>query len=194
MTKYSLWVVLMFAFAKANYTAAQSNDVKQEKEEQVEETDFPLGAVVIVKGITGDDNIKYFKEFDGDRTSYEAKFKLNGVNHSIEFSKEGRVQDLEIEAKSKDVDKILWQSISQSLSKIDKRWRVEKLQLQYLPDSQESPNLRRKAADKNFDRLELIVAFKTNKKIYRRELLFDKKGNKLKDREVKRNAYDFLLF
>ncbi len=194
MMRCSFYVLVLLAFAKADYLTAQSTGIKQEKEQQISVQEFPATALQIVETMTAVKRAKLFKEFDGENTSYEAKFRKSGRNFSMEFSPDGSLQDLEVESNRKDLNRPLWKKIKAILTQTEKRWRVEKIQLQYLPDPTEIETLKQKVTDKNYDRIEMIVAFKTNKKIYRKEILFNAQGIKIKEREVNRNAYDFLLF
>lgn len=194
MIKYSLVILMVFAFAKAKVSQAQSTSDKLEKEEQIQENRFPKEALQITSLFSDGKSVKYFKEYDGDKTSLEAKFKKEGKRYSIEFSESGSLEDVEIEIKRKEIDKVLWQAIESSLDSIADRWRIEKIQEQYLPKNKEPDEIIKLIKKHGFDHLELIVAFKSNRKIYRKEILVGLDGTILKERNVKRLAYDFLLF
>lgn len=102
-------------------------------------------------------------------------------------------EDLEVEVKKRSVDKLLWNAISLKLDSISSRWRTEKIQEQYLPEST-MEKFNEKLKSRNFENLEIIAAFKKDGKIIRKELLFSAAGALIQVREVKRIAYDFLLF
>jgi hypothetical protein len=187
-------MALVFAFAKANFTQAQSDHIKQEREERVESFVFPAGTLSLVKEIAINRKVKFYKEFDGDKISFEAKFKKRRQRYSIEYSQNGTLEDVEIEVKRKVIDSLLWGKIAIRLDSISDRWRVEKIQQQFVSDPFDKAQLLLRMEGKEFDNLELIVAFKSNRKIYRKELLFDKEGKLINQRNVKRLAYDFLLF
>ncbi len=193
MNKYSLGILMVFAFAKANYLTAQSQQTKTEQEERIEVNAFPAVALDQVQALTTVKKIKLYREFDGDKESFEAKFKSNGRRYSVEFSEDGTLEDVEIEVAKRKIPDPLWEIIEQNLEQIANRWRVERIQQQYLPPVNKKL-LEQKIESGNFDALEMVVAFKEKRKIYRKELLIDQQGNIIKERDVKRVAYDFLLF
>jgi hypothetical protein len=187
-------MALVFAFAKANFSHAQSENVKLEREERVESSVFPAGTLNLVKEIAINRKVKFYKEFDGDKTSFEAKFKKQRQRYSMEYSQNGTLEDVEIEVKHKDIDSQLWGKIAIQLDSISHRWRVEKVQQQYVSVPFDKAALLLRIEGEEFDNLELIVAFKSNRNIYRKELLFNREGKLINQRNVKRLAYDFLLF
>lgn len=194
MTRFKIILLLFFAFAKANSVQAQSENVKLEREQRVESSLFTDNASSLVWEIAGKRKVKFYKEFDGDKTSLEAKFKKRRQRYSIEFSLDGTLEDVEIEVKRKDIDLTLWKKITIELDSISDQWRVEKMQQQYVSNPFNKEGLLLKIEEKEFDNLELIVAFKSNRKIYRKELLFNTEGEIINQRNVNRLAYDFLLF
>lgn len=194
MIRFKIIMLLAFAFAKANFTHAQPENVKLEREQRVESSVFPAGALIFVKEIAVGRKVKFYKEFDGNKTSFEAKFKKQRHRYSIEYSKNGTLEDVEIEVKHKDIDSQLWGKIGILLDSIADRWRVEKTQQQYVSVPFDKAALLLRIKGEKFDNLELIVAFKSNRNIYRKELLFNIEGKLINQRNVKRLAYDFLLF
>ena len=187
-------MLVLFAFAKANSLQAQSKTTKQEKEERVQQASVPTQALQETEAMAAGSRIKFYLEYDGDKTSYEGKFKKDGRRYSMEYTSTGELEDVEIEIKRRNVSKRLWESMAGRLDSIASRWRVEKIQQQYLPVPDGLNALKDNIDKERFDHLELIVAFKENRKIYRKEILFDLEGIIVNIRDVKRIAYDFLLF
>lgn len=188
-----IWVLCVLAFAKAVPLNAQ--DFKIERESSVERSDFPKQALNWIDKLS--ENCKkrnYYKEIDGDKTSYEFKCKCDGQRRSIEFSKSGAIEDVEISFKKKKINQKVKGKITEVLDSISQKNRIEKVQLQYLPKSLKIDGFVDKINSQNYDNLEIIVAFKTKRKIYRKELLFSKDGTLLESRDIKRIEYDFLLF
>lgn len=194
MMKFKVLLLVLFAFAKANFIQAQSSGLKLEKEERVKKGEFPADALPYVQQLANGNRIKYFREFDGERTSYEAKFKSKGRKYSVEYSEAGILEDVEIEVSKGKLPTAEWQNIQRQLGTYSDRWKVEKIQLQYLSLDDGLELLREQIAKKNYQHIEMIVAFKDKRKIYRKELLINRAGEIIKEREVKRRAYDFLLF
>ncbi|BAO55028.1 hypothetical protein NMS_1019 [Nonlabens marinus S1-08] len=187
-------MVVLFAFAKANFTQAQSPTLKFEKEERVKKEEFPADALPYIQQLADGSRIKYYREFDGEQTSYEAKFKTNRRKYSMEYDRDGNLEDIEIEVSKKLLPKTEWEIIQSRLNTYAKRWKVEKIQLQYVNNNDDNDHLTLQIARKNYENIEMIVAFKDQRNIYRKELLFNRAGEILKERDVKRRVYDFLLF
>ncbi len=188
-----LWILMVLAFAKA--LPVQAQQVKKEQESRVESQDFPAESKVWIQTLSKDcKSLKFYKEVDGDKTSYELKCKCDGDKRSIEFSEKGNLEDVEVLIKKKKLSEPVLQSIQISLDSIAEKNRIEKVQEQYFPksDSPESLETRLNASD--LDGYELIVAFKEKRKIYRKELQFDRNGKLINSRDIKRLEYDFLLF
>jgi len=194
MMRYRILILIVFAFAKANFSQAQSQEVKLEKEERIKNTDFPENALPWVLKFAEGKRIKYYKEFDGDKTSYEGKFKKNGRRYSMEFSESGNLEDVEIEIHRKEIEKKLWRAMEIKLDSIEDRWRVKKTQQHYSLPEKGYGQLLQQVKNQNFQYLELIVAFKNKRNIYTKELLFNRDGTIIREREIKRRAYVFLLF
>jgi len=192
--RYRILILIVFAFAKANFSQAQSQEVKLEKEERIKNTDFPENALPWVLKFAEGKRIKYYKEFDGDKTSYEGKFKKNGRRYSMEFSESGNLEDVEIEIHRKEIEKKLWRAMEIKLDSIEDRWRVKKTQQHYSLPEKGYGQLLQQVKNQNFQYLELIVAFKNKRNIYTKELLFNRDGTIIREREIKRRAYVFLLF
>lgn len=180
---------MCIAFAKAEFTTAQN--VKIEREESITKEEFPSKAYTVVQSLNTDNKqVRYFKETDGERSSYEAKFKLNGRRYSVECDTEGNIQDVEITIKKKEISKAIWNLIKKELAKENERFKVTKIQEQYV----KSDDLKNHINAGQNDNYEISVSFKSKRKIYRKEYLFNAAGEVLKIRDVKRQEYDFLLF
>lgn len=196
MMRYSLVLFLLFAFAKAEFSTAQKQaQVKIEREERIAISEFPKNAVGVVNQISKSrKKIKYFKETDGYLTSYEAKYKYNGYKYSVECDEKGDLIDIEVQIKKREIKAPVIEQIKSSLKTISSLFKIEKIQQQYVIKEQDSFVISMRIEAKDFDNYEMIVAFKENRKIYRKELLFSKDGVLLQQRDIKRLEYDFLLF
>ena len=75
--------------------------------------------------------LKYYKEFDGDNQSFEAKFKYESSHYSAEFNNEGKLEDVELKLSKNKPPKALWEAIKLNLDSNYERWKLEKLQCQY---------------------------------------------------------------
>ena len=193
--KYILNVgLLLFIFLCSPGTLAQD---KMEAEKRISQVSFPDAALAYLSPIiTKTNRIKYYFETDGTRSSYEAKFKLNGLKHSVEFDEKGQLEDIEIDVKIKRIDYLLRDVITHWLDGQFTKWRIEKFQLQYLPDDKGNLLMRMESGEKNLPapNFEIIVMTKENGSVNQYELLFDWEGNFVNKRKVVRRVYDFVLF
>ena len=196
MMRYKIILLLVFAFAKAdNIIAQQDNNTKVEQEERIDITYFPIQARDMVFTLSkARKKIKYYKETDGSLITYEAKFKLNGHKYSIECDQKGILIDIEVLIKKKEIASSVLNIITNNLKEISNRFKVEKIQKQFVINHQDSLSISNRLESNDFDNYEMIVAFKKDNKIYRKEILFSKEGELLKQRSVKKLKYDFILF
>lgn len=95
MKRFSTYLVLLFCI----YGFSQS---KNEKEERIPASEFPEVSHKYFNGITDKVNyLKFYRETDGNKQSFEAKFKLNKLYYSVEFNTDGVLEDIEIVIKKK---------------------------------------------------------------------------------------------
>ncbi len=191
MMKYKMVVMLMFfAFAKATFSQAQ-NDIKQEREESIAVDEFPQPALPFIKQLNVENKrVRYYRETDGDDYSYEAKFKNNRREYSIECYPNGNIQDVEITVRRRTIDDAIWNKIEDHFKAESKRFKVTKIQRQYVY----SEDILQRIATGLNDNFEISVSFKSKRKIYRKEYLISASGDIVKIRDVKRQEYDFILF
>lgn len=196
MMKFKILLFLIFAFAKAEFIIAQQNaNSKVEQEERIEIEDFPVQARSLIYTISkARKKIKYYRETDGSLVTYEAKYKLSGHRYSVECDENGVLIDIEVRIKKRHIESIIFNKISSELAVISKRFNIEKIQKQYVIDDQDASIISNRLENDEFDNYEMIVAFKEEHKIYRKELLFSREGILLKQRAVKKLKYDFILF
>lgn len=126
MKKYLCF--LFFLFFKINYTLCQ---VKFEKEERIKPEAVPESALALIQKMPFSNKIKWYRETALDRTSIEAKTKHDGKKHSIEFSKKGQVEDIEIRINWKEMPVPTQCTITEYLDKTYEIARIRKVQIQY---------------------------------------------------------------
>ena len=170
---------------------------KNEREERVKEEDFPAKAVQALKDAMQEDvSIRYYKEYDGEAESYEAKFKWRKRNFSIEFDTTGVVQDVEIRISRKDVPNPTVTKIKQYLDENFDDWRMEKAQVHF-SKKRNGKDLIKKSLHEPTTLIpdyELIIATKIDGKITNYEMLFSKSGDLILKRIVVNRSHDFLRF
>jgi hypothetical protein len=107
---------------------------KFEKESRIKAEDVPPGALSFVDSLTFDSRIKWYKETGLDYITIEAKAKINNERHSIEFGENGIFQDVEIEVMPDKIPETANSKITEILSQRHKKYKVEKVQIQYTGD------------------------------------------------------------
>jgi hypothetical protein len=104
---------------------------KYEKEFRIKAKDVPSRALSFVDSITFDSKVKWYKEIGLNDVTIEAKAKFRKERHSIEFSENGIFQDIEIEVNPSQIPFDAFSKISGILSQTHKKYKIEKVQMQY---------------------------------------------------------------
>jgi hypothetical protein len=107
---------------------------KYEKEFRIKAKDVPSSALSFVDSMTFDSKVKWYKEVGLNDVTIEAKAKFKNERHSIEFSENGIFQDVEKEVKPNQIPIDTISKISEILSQRHKKYKIEKVQIQYTGD------------------------------------------------------------
>lgn len=192
MKKFSLFCFIFYW----SFSFSQS---KNEKEERIDASEFPQVAVHYFNGISGKVNyLKFYKETDGDKHSFEAKFKLNNLHYSAEFDTLGKLEDIEIVIKEKHIPKPILKTIlnyfetnfqKEKFIKIQKKYvnNTKKTDQQFINYVLDSP------VGKN-THFEIIAEIKTNGDRYLKEFTFKNTGEFEKSRPVSSSSYEHALY
>ncbi|MGC6431916.1 MAG: hypothetical protein ACON5F_12800 [Jejuia sp.] len=192
MTRYSFLILLLYV----SFSFAQSKD---EKEERIPDTEFPAKAINYFNIISQDVKyLKYYKETDGDKKSFEVKFKYNKEHYSVEFDTLGNLEDIEIVIKKKHIPKDIYRTISDHFNQNFKKFTLVKVQKQYVnttkkPDKQFIQNVLEKPINKH-THFEIIAEVKTEEKHELREFTFNRLGAFEKSRKVTSSSYEHALY
>ena len=194
MGKYSF--VLLFTLLCFSQALAQN---KREREFRILKKQFPEVALQFLSSkLEGAKRIRFYKEIDSAKISFEAKFKKQRLNYSIEFDKDGQLEDIEIEIKPIDLPSESWQNIQDYIASNFKKAKVRKIQQQYLATSGESTETTLKNAFQNLllpsVNYELIVSGKREKDHQQFEILFDANGIFKNIRKSLPPNYDHVLY
>lgn len=192
MKKFSL-ITLIF------YCTVSFSQSKNEKEERIDASEFPEAAHSYFKGISGQVNyLKFYKETDGNKHSFEAKFKLNKRHYSVEFDTLGNLEDIEIVVKDKHIPKPTFKTMMNYFNTHFDRVRFIKIQKQFLNNS--------KLSDQQFinyilvspvgknTHFEIIAEIKTNGERFLKEFTFKNTGEFEKSRPVSSSSYEHALY
>lgn len=193
MKRYSPIIILFLIGSILN---AQN---KYEREYRIRKSQFPTTALALIDETLKDARrIKFYKETDSAKISYEAKFKKDRLWYSVEFNEEGTLEDIEILIKEVDIPSETMEQIRNYLKESFTKYRIKRIQQQY-PTSKKEPN--EKTIKNAFQNLilpiinyEIIIAGKKEKGYYDYELLFGSDGSFKKIRRSLPPNYDHVLY
>ncbi len=188
---FTIFILIFFL----NLVNAQT---KYEKEYRINTEEVPQPALEFVKALNFTKKIKWYKEEGLDKISIEAKTKHLSRNYSIEFSKTGVIEDIEIKINTSEIPTNVYQSITQLLSAKYQKVKFSKIQLQ-LSGDQES--MAQSINNQDFETNELItkryeieLKAKENGKFQKFEFLFDHNGELLSKAIILLKNSDILEF
>ncbi|MGS2725456.1 hypothetical protein ACU8DI_02525 [Psychroserpens sp. BH13MA-6] len=175
------------------------SQTKNEKEARIEMNAFPeYSKTVISQTPKNAKRQRFYYETDGDKTSYESKFKYNGHWHSVEFNQSGILEDVEIQIKQKEVPIKIFQHIETYFKTHSDKYDIVKIQEQYVFQPQDS--LSEFIEDIYYDinklspNYEMIVALKKNKSWKLQEVTFDAHGNFIRTRNLVPESYEYIMY
>ena len=170
-------IIILFTICFNQLYAQQ----KYEKESRLKEKDVPSKALNFIDSLEVGRRIRWYLEEVFERRSIEAKFKLNNQKHSIEFDTIGNLEDIEIQMKWSELQKPLRDSISFYLGEDCKKFKIQKVQIQYSGDRSIllAKIKTRKSADNYIVRYEIVVKCCNTKNVRLFEYLFSNTGEKL---------------
>lgn len=192
MKRFSILIVFFWA----SFCFCQS---KNEKEERIDKSIFPKKAQTYFDGLQEKVSyLKFYKETDGDRSSYEAKFKINRLHYSVEFDTIGRLEDIEIVIKKRHISKSTFSNISDYFDTNFKKVRFIKIQKQYVNcTSNSDEHFIKHIIQDPYDKhthFEIIAEVKTNEGRILKEFTFTNKGVFEKSRLVSSSSYEHALY
>lgn len=171
---------------------------KNEKETSISLEQLPLNAQVLIAQFPDNiDGIKFYKETDNDKISFEAKFKLEGYYFSVEFNDDGILEDIEQLIKKKYIPKLAFHEIEKYFDTKYEKVKYIKIQKQYVNTSNTNNiNFVTEALNntlKHDINFEIIAEVKHNSKRSISEYLFNLNGEFILSRELAPYSYDYLL-
>ena len=171
---------------------------KFEREYRIKKSQFPEKALSYLEGRLEDARrIRFYREIDSAKTSYEAKFKKDRLKYSVEFDDAGNLEDIEIEIKSVDIPNESFSEITEYLSTSFGKYHIRKIQQQY-PVGNTDIETTLKNAFQNLLlpslNYELIISGKKDNNYTQYEILFDAQGGFVKIRKSLPPNYDHVLY
>ncbi|MFC2148050.1 hypothetical protein ACFLR9_05720 [Bacteroidota bacterium] len=186
-------VLVLFQFSMVN------SQVKVEREHRIKKNQFPETAhEFIQEKLEEAKKIRFYKETDTAKISYEAKFKKDKLYYSIEFDESGKLEDIEISIKEVDVPEDSWSKITKFLNEKFAKFKIRKIQQQYPITSDETAETTLNNAFQNLLipslNYELIVRGKIQDVHSDFEILFGAEGDFIIMKESLPANYDHVLY
>jgi len=187
----SLFILIM--------TPSLFSQKKQEREFRILASQFPVEAHKLIESELEDvKRLRFYKEIDGEKESYEAKFKKDRLWYSIEFNKIGVLEDVEITIKAIDVPEDTFDKITSYLNKSFTKYRIKKIQQQYVSKSPTTTKTTIKNAFQNLllptINYEIMVGGKQESGYLTYEILYNATGDFQKLRQSLPPNYDHVLY
>ena len=171
---------------------------KYEREYRIKKSQFPTKALSYIdEELKGARHIRFYKETDSAKTSFEAKFKRDRLKYSVEFDKDGFLEDIELLIQSIDIPNDSFSEINKYLEKNFVKYRIQKIQQQY-PVNGKDAKIVVKNAFQNlmlpYIKYEIIVSGKKDKGFAQYEVLFAADGGFENLRKSLPPNYDHILY
>lgn len=195
MKKASIFIIIVFIGFSFQSSYAQ---YKYEREYRIRKSQFPTNALEFIEEkVTDAKRIKFYKETDSAKVSFEAKLKKDRLWYSIEFSEEGILEDIEILIKTTDIPNETLSKIEAYLNSHFNKYRIKRLQQQY-PARTDALETTLRNAFQNLilptNNYEIMVAGKKDEGYMDYEILFDADGNFKTQRTSLPPNYDHVLY
>jgi hypothetical protein len=172
---------------------------KYEKEIRVSKSEFPETALrMLDKHTAKAKRVRFFRETDSSKTSYEVKFKFEGKKYSVEFTKNGDLEDIEIDIHLRQLPAMLKKKINSFCIEKYRKYAIKKIQKQYFCSTPNDASAVFKTAisntDSEFINYEVVVWRSVKNDSGMVELIFSKKGELLNERPFSQSSYDHILY
>ncbi|NNL09088.1 MAG: hypothetical protein HKP38_07690 [Croceitalea sp.] len=191
--RFKLFFILTFCGM-----AVALGQIKDEREQRISNSAFPQNALGELRPFLKDvRRLRFYKEQDGKKVSYECKFKKDRLQYSIEYDSLGQLEDLEFIITHNDIPELSWTSISEYLEQNYNMRRIKKIQQQYPYQSGSSIALLKNALQNLLSpnmNYEIVIVSKVEKGFVDYELLFTANGKFINARRVLNSKYDHVLY
>ncbi len=192
--KYNYTLFLMLCIVQTSIAQG-----KYERESRIDRDQFPNKSYSLIQDyLKNAKRIRFYQETDSTKKSYEAKFKKGRLHYSVEFDKEGDLEDVEFKIKEKDIPNDTWSTIQFYLNKNHYKHRVKKMQQQYPVQKGQSI---KKTLHNAFQNLilpevnyELVFSAKESNGFQEYEALFNSEGQLIRIRKSFPPSYDHVLY
>lgn len=175
------------------------SQTKNEQEVRVKLDVFPDPAINVVSELPKRcKRIRFYKETDGEKQSFEAKFKYKRQHYSLEFNTEGVIEDIEVIIEPKEIEDDVKSKIEDYFEEHFDKFQYVKIQKQYVYYKTLKPITfvnevlsKHSKAEINF---EIIAEVKSDSKRNVGEFLFGRHGYFRSFRALNPESYEHILY
>jgi hypothetical protein len=192
--QFSLSFLLLLGICTTGYAQSEKNEV----ERSINKDQMPSRSAELIDELWPDlGGIKYYRETDGDLTTYEAKLEWMGAQYSIEFSTDGYVIDVEQLIPFESIPEPTANAITRDLESQFSSYRITRIQRQYLARDEDDDDdedfiddiLEEDAEDYEI-RYEIELDGENRDELGSFELLYNNSGSLLERRRIVRRSLD----
>ncbi len=188
-----LTIILIIAF---HFPVQAQPQTKYEREFRVHSDKVPSNAKHFINSLSGVSRVRWYQEQGYMTLSFEAKFNLASKRYSIEFNKEGAIEDVEKETDIKALNDTTRQMLLRALGSLFSNFRIQKSQIQWVADVEAQRQLILEGRSnlpftQNF---ELIVTASDRNQRANFEVLINSSGNILSSRKIVARLTDTLEY
>lgn len=172
---------------------------KNETELRIQHADLPLVTQSILKTLPEQTKrIRFYRETDGSKQSYESKFKYKKYWYSVEFDSLGKLDDIEVNIKKRELELPIETAINNYLNQNTEKFDIIKIQEQYLYDTKQTEveflTFILKNRAEILSNYEIIIAIKSEKSWTLKEFTFDSEGRVLNTRNLQQDSYEYINY
>lgn len=175
------------------------SQTKQEREFRIEKSELPEAVISFIANLPDNSKrLRFYKEVDGKKQSFEVKFRIKKTYYSAEFDTNGKIEDIEVLTKTRQIDPAILNTIETYFENNFKKTKFLKVQKQFLPIENTSPNdLLKSILNGELDtqaHYEIIAEITENSTRNLREFNFDQSGKLISSRVVAPSSYGHVLY
>lgn len=174
-----------------------SQDLKEEVENSINRDEMPVAAVKVLDEFWDEQtDIDYYRETDGETVTFEAKLDWQGVQYSIEFSREGKLLDVEQLIDFHEIPESVREEITDTMEEEFSRYRTTRIQQQFITteDDEDDEDYLDDVLEQDMEdlliRYEIEVEGQNRRELGSFEMLFDSSGELIQRRKIARRSID----
>ncbi len=175
-------------------SAAAHAQVKLEREYRIKAREVPEPARAFTAALPLKGKLRWYAETGLDSQTYEAKARLNGSRISIEFSRDGELEDAEVERSLSELPQPVLDKVETYLRDAYERFSIKKVQFQYSGDPAAVLGFLRDGSGSVELRYELVASVREQERYALMEWLFSQAGELLEKKEILHRSSDNLAY